>query len=77
MQSLKGWKAIRNAPKDRNVCVCVRDIFGIYELPFPCRHTRSAWVNSRTRHKLAVAPIGWKKWKNPKVFLSVVKVGHF
>jgi hypothetical protein len=44
--------------------VQVADGFGCYALKFPCRLTKSGWVNAETNTALAVEPIAWRPRAN-------------
>jgi hypothetical protein len=58
-----GWKPLNDAPDDADLCLCVRDGFGLFKLPFPCRRRGQGWINSRSNTPLDIAPVGWIEWK--------------
>ena len=58
------WNPISSAPLDHALEVQVADGFGCYALKFPCRLTKSGWVNAETNTALAVEPIAWRPRAN-------------
>jgi hypothetical protein len=42
-----GWKSIDDAPAETDLCICIKDAFGFYPLPFPCRKQARGWVNAK------------------------------
>ena len=63
----QGWKPVEDAPYEADFCICTRDAFGLYQLPFPCRRTKRRWVNARLGVSLKLEPLGWRDWnKRPR-----------
>jgi len=58
------WNPISSAPLDHALEVQVADGFGCYALKFPCRLTKSGWVNAETNRALAVIPTAWRARAN-------------
>ena len=58
-----GWKPIHAAPAETDLCICIKDGFGLYPLPFPCRRRSKGWVKARQPDvPLDIAPLGWREW---------------
>jgi hypothetical protein len=70
-----GWKRIDNAPIGIDLCVCIKDAFGLYPLPFPCRKRKSGWANARQGVSLRIKPLGWIEWEKRRVLIKWTK--HF
>ena len=58
-----GWKSIDDAPAETDLCICIKDAFGFYPLPFPCRKQARGWVNAKLGVPIDAAPLGWREWK--------------
>jgi hypothetical protein len=59
-----GWKPIHTAPAETDICICIKDAFGPYRLPFPCQRKNGRWINSRAGVRIDVQPLGWTPWQN-------------
>jgi hypothetical protein len=55
------WRLISTAPFNRDLELRAASGLGLC-LPFPCRQTRSGWVNSDLGTRVAVEPTHWRVW---------------
>ena len=62
MLEKRPWKPIERVPFNREVCLWIKDSFGPYRLPFPCRKEKRGWLDARQGVLLHVAPLGWSEW---------------
>ena len=62
MLEKRPWKPIEQVPFNRDVCLWIKDSFGPYRLPFPCRKEKRGWLNARQEVLLDLEPLGWSEW---------------
>lgn|GEM_PF-1100254 len=56
------WRAIANAPFDRDLELAVIEADGIHKLAFPCRRVLRGWINPKTSAPVQVRPTHWREW---------------
>jgi hypothetical protein len=56
------WLPVSIAPSDADLEVCVLEAGQIHALIFPCRKSKSEWVDAATKAPIDIRPSHWRLW---------------
>jgi hypothetical protein len=60
------WRPASTAPFNCDIQLYMSGNRGSVTTPFPCRQTRSGWINSELNVRLDIEPTEWRVWPTGK-----------